>query len=312
MALINSVALTAVVLSNLYTAATGSLTYTSLTKEELVQKFINVDGDVEFFNIKASTHYADCTRYYTGGHTLGKAWLNDEVDGTLTDTYLLPDKGIMLSSGNPEDFDNNDSDQTSTKWYTDSNNLFDQDIHDQLDNPASVFDACYIEFDFKCTSEAYVPQISFEYMFGSEEYYEYAFTQYNDAFALLLNGQNIAKLPTTETDSDIVSINNVNYHVNTQYFHGNDPGTGWLPDPPEYLDSIGINYPNIEPDGFTVVLTAIGDPFQDPEKTNTIKIVVGDVGDGILDSWVLLSAGTFSCVDITEAPSISQQPSIGE
>eukprot|EP00984_Skeletonema_dohrnii_P019632 scaffold9439_cov72-Skeletonema_dohrnii-CCMP3373.AAC.2 len=28
---------------------------------------------------------------------------------------------------------------------------------------------------------------------------------------------------------------------------------------------------------------------------NTIKIVVGDVGDNALDSWVLLESGTFSC-----------------
>jgi hypothetical protein len=92
--------------------------------------------------------------------------------------------------------------------------------------------------------------------------------------------------------------------------HVTDPGTGWLPDP-DGVD-IGINYPNLEPDGFTVILTAIGDPWQDPDKTNTIKIVVGDVGDGILDSWVLLESGTFSCVDITDAPSISQKPSSGE
>jgi hypothetical protein len=89
-----------------------------------------------------------------------------------------------------------------------------------------------------------------------------------------------------------------------------DPGTGWMPDPVDV--ALGVNYPNLEPDGFTVILTAIGDPYQDPDQTNTIKIVVGDVGDGILDSWVLLSGGTFSCVDITDAPSISQQPSSGE
>lgn len=305
-----SAALAAVVLSNVAKPAMAALTYQSLSKEELIQKFISVDGDVEFFNIKASAHYDLCTRYYTGGHTLGKAWVDDVMNGTLTDDYLIPDEGIILSSGSPLDFESNDSDQETTIFRNDENNYFDMDLFKALNNPASIFDACYLQFEFKCTSEAYVPQISFKYMFGSEEYYEYVDSPFNDAFGLFLNGENIAKIPTSESDIDIVSINNVNYHLNTQYFHGNDPGTGMLPDPVGI--DIGINYPQLEPDGFTVVLTAIGDPYQDPTLTNKIKIVVGDTGDALLDSWVLLEAGTFSCVDITAAPSISQQPSSGE
>jgi hypothetical protein len=129
-------------------------------------------------------------------------------------------------------------------------------------------------------------------------------SQFNDAFALLLNGVNIARLPSTESDSDVVAINNVNYHLNRQYFHGNDPGTGDLADP--FHEDLGMIYPQIEPDGFTMILTAHGTPN---DSVNTIKIVVADVGDGILDSWVLLESGTFSCVDITEAPSISPAPS---
>ena len=301
MAPVNSAALAALVLSNFSTAAMASLTYTALSKEDLVKKFIAIDGDVQVSNIKASTHYDKCTRYYSGGNSMGFAWEKDKINGNLTDSYLIPDQGIILSTGNPLHFESNDSDQQTTQWYNSSGNFFDYDLYKTLNNPASVFDACYLQFDFKCTSDAYVPQISFEYMFGSEEYYEYVNSPFNDAFALILNGNNIAKLPTTETNTDVVSINNVNYHVNKQYFHGNDPGTGMLPDPAGI--EVGINYPQIEPDGFTVILTAVGDPYKDPLKSNRVKIVVGDVGDGILDSWVLLSAGSFSCVQLTKAPS---------
>ena len=66
--------------------------------------------------------------------------------------------------------------------------------------------------------------------------------------------------------------------------------------------------PTVEADGFTTILTAWGTPLSDPNAWNTIKLVVGDVGDSYLDSWVLLEGGTFSCVDITQAPSISTQP----
>ena len=239
---------------------------------------------------------------------MGYSYLNDD-NVTLTDAHLLPDEGIMLSSGDPLDFESNGSDQESTRWYSSGNLLQDADLAQAINNP-SIFDACYIEFDFKCTSDSYIPQVSFKYMFGSEEYYEYVNSAFNDAFALLLNGVNIAKLPASESNTDVVSINNVNYNLNRQYFHGNDPGTGYKPDPVH--DDLGMIYPQIEPDGFTIILTAYGVPLQNPAATNTIKIVVGDVGDGSLDSWVLLESGTFSCVDITEAPSISSQPSDGE
>ena len=301
-------ALAALVLSNLSTSAMSEMTFKEMDKENLVEKFISIDGDVEFSNIKASPHYKKCTRYYTGGHTMGYAWLNDD-NATLTDTYLLPDEGIILSSGDPRDFPSNDSDQETTRWYTKDTNYYDADLAATINNQ-NIYDACFLEFDFKCSGEGYVPQVSFKYLFGSEEYYEYVDSPYNDAFALLLNGVNIAKLPSSESESDVVSINNVNYHLNRQYFHGNDPGTGDKKDPVH--GDLGMIYPQIEPDGFTLIMTAHGIPHQNPQQTNTIKIVVGDVGDGVLDSWVLLQSGTFSCVDITEAPSVSLQPSNGE
>jgi hypothetical protein len=218
---VSSAAVAAVVLSNVFTVTTAGLVYTEMTKEELIEKFIASDAEIDITNIKASPIYDKCTRYFTGGHTMGYAWENDVMDGTLTDTYLLPEEGILLSSGNPLDFESNDSDQQTTKWYTPDNNYFDLDLYKQMTNAASVFDACWISFDFKCTTEAYVPKITFDYFFGSEEYYEYVDSPFNDAFALLLNDVNIAKLPTTESDTNIVSINNVNYHMNTEYFHGN-------------------------------------------------------------------------------------------
>jgi hypothetical protein len=321
MALINMAGLAALLVANLPSLAlsatadsadseSGALEFSQLSPADLVEKFINPQGDVVVTNVKASPHYSKCTRYYTGGHSMGYAWLNDD-NVTLTDVHLLPDEGIMLSSGDPMHFESNDSDQQTTRWYDANSYLWDADLASEINNNR-IYDACYIEFDFKCPGEGYVPQVSFKYMFGSEEYYEYVDSVYNDAFALLLNGVNIARLPTTESDSDVVSINNVNYHMNRQYFHGNDPGTGYAADPMH--NDLGMIYPQIEPDGFTLILRAQGSPYDDPGATNRIKIVVGDVGDGILDSWVLLESGTFSCAATTEAPSasVSSAPSSGE
>ncbi len=106
-----------------------------------------------------------------------------------------------------------------------------------------------------------------------------------------MNGENIAKLPDGETE---VTINNVNHYVNTEYFIGND-----------ISEAAGIQYPKIEADGFTTHLVAKGSPHND---WNTIKLVVADVADRILDSYVLLEAGSFTCVERTQAPSMSLEP----
>lgn len=72
----------------------------NVTNAGLKDKFIDSNGDVIFGNVKASTHSAQCMKAFTNGHSLGK------IIGT--DTFLVPDKGIILSSGKPSDFNMND------------------------------------------------------------------------------------------------------------------------------------------------------------------------------------------------------------
>ena len=86
-----------------------------------------------------------------------------------------------------------------------------------------------------------------------------------------MNGDNIALVPDSDTP---VTINNVNYKLNAEYFIGNE------------LEGRDENnrvapYMKIEADGFTTVLTATATP---QEGWNEIKLVIGDVADGILDS----------------------------
>jgi hypothetical protein len=57
-----------------------------------------------------------------------------------------------------------------------------------------------------------------------------------------------------------------------------------------------IVYPHIEADGFTNILTAMGEPNPDPLAWNTMKLIVADVGDAKLDSWVVLERDSFTCV----------------
>ena len=269
-------------------------------------------GQIQFDNIEASGH--DCFKRFANGHAMGQ--------NVLTGEDLIPESGVIMSSGDPEDFCWNDSDQNSGNFLEGGDTHLTAVVQ-QESRYSQTFDACVIEFDFKCDEAGMVsaPEFSFRYVWGSEEYYEYVSSAFNDAFAFFLNGENIAKLPDGVTD---VSINNVNHYTNEEFFIGNDVSE-WP----------GIQYPKIEADGFTTHLTARGYP-KETQEWNHIKLVcecmkfspstslhsstyiilcillallaVADTADHILDSYVLLEAGSFSCVDNTQAPSMSSAP----
>lgn len=150
----------------------------------------------------------------------------------------------------------------------------------------ATFDACVLQFDFVPASN----QISFNYVFGSEEYPEFVNSNFNDVFGFFITGpnpgggnyaqQNIAIVPGTPGIP--VSINNVNQFSYNQYYIGNIGGQ------------------TIQYDGFTTVLAATAAVV--PCSTYTLKLGVADVFDGIYDSGVflqensLVSGGPLSAV----------------
>ena len=125
-------------------------------------------------------------------------------------------------------------------------------------------------------SENEVTNVTFQYIFASEEYNEFVDSPFNDAFAFFLNGENIALLPGTNTP---VTVNTINNGDNAELFNDNGTTLGDpTPFPTEY-------------DGFTVVLTAEG--TIQPDGTNTFKLVIADNSDTSLDSAVFLAENSF-------------------
>lgn len=143
----------------------------------------------------------------------------------------------------------------------------------------TLFDAAILEFDFVPLSDT----VKFKYVFGSEEYMEFATSSFNDVFGFFISGpnpiggvytnQNIALIPSTATP---VSINNVNGGANATYYFDNENPSG-----------LTIQY-----DGFTVPLTAIAPVICG--SSYHIKIAISDAGDGSWDSGVFLEAGSFA------------------
>ena len=189
--------------------------------------------------------------------------------------------GIILSSGDISSVPGpNTSDSTSTDTLTGG------DPQLTLMSGFPTFNATSLEFDFTAPASS---QVSFQYVFSSEEYNEWVWTTYNDIFAFFLNGQNIALLP----DTTPVSINTVNcdnpYNPalgqNCALFINNscvDLPAGAFPCP-------GVV--DTEMDGLTVVLTASGPLLP---GTNHIRLAIADAGDPVYDSNVFIRAGSFS------------------
>ena len=76
-------------------------------------------------------------------------------------------------TGDPGDFCANDSDQSTKNWFKGG----DADLTavvQKMNSYLYTYDACAIEFEFQCGGgeELVDPRISFNYIFGSEEYYE--------------------------------------------------------------------------------------------------------------------------------------------
>ncbi|MDD3688393.1 MAG: choice-of-anchor L domain-containing protein, partial [Bacteroidales bacterium] len=138
----------------------------------------------------------------------------------------------------------------------------------------TTYDASIIEFDFVPASDV----ITFEYVFGSEEYEEFVGMNLNDAFAFFVSGgpegyanENVAIIPGVGVP---VTINNVNSTTNSSY----------------YINNIGGA--DLQYDGLTVTLTATIDVTEC--ESYHIKLAIADVGDVLYDSGVFLKAGSFS------------------
>jgi gliding motility-associated-like protein len=150
---------------------------------------------------------------------------------------------------------------------------------------ANVTNGIVIEFDFVATGN----QLEFNYIFGSEEYPEFAppnSSAFNDVFGFFLSGAglagpftngavNLATIPGTTTP---VSINNVNAITNNAYYQNNGGGLAY---------GTAIEY-----DGTTTLLTAFSELICG--ETYHIKLGVANVGDQGWDSGVFIEGGSFT------------------
>jgi gliding motility-associated-like protein len=189
------------------------------------------------------------------------------------------ESGVVLSTGrlqNVEGPNNTLSDDDASNWEGDL------DLENAL-NETGTINATILEFDFKAVAS----QISFRYIFASEEYQENNSNtcRFSDLFGFLIRpavGQNqyenIAVVPDTFTPVKVTTV--------TPGVPGSCP-----PQNETYFGSFnGPNAP-INFNGQTTILTATANVI--PNETYHVKLVIADEQNYRYDSAVFLEAGSF-------------------
>ncbi len=163
----------------------------------------------------------------------------------------------------------------------------------------TTHDATVLEFDFIPSSTV----VTFDYVFASEEYNEWANKSFNDVFGFFMNGQNIALVPGTSTPVSIDTVNGGNPFgtspQNSKYYlcNANDScslavGSGWS----------ATRFNELEMDGLTVVFTVTA--TVNPGVINRIKFAIADAGDSKFDSAVFIREGSFGSKCLPSVPPV--------
>lgn len=132
---IPSLSLSPTISANPRTDEKKCMIFDTMPADELIRNiFIDTDGQVDFRNVVASNHA--CYLHFYNGHEMGHH--------KITGEQLIPQEGIILSTGKPEDFCWNDSDEMTTQWRTsgdaDLTNLLQQtETYDAVSSQYVVF-----------------------------------------------------------------------------------------------------------------------------------------------------------------------------
>ena len=229
--------------------------------------------------------------------------------GTSNSSFLNISDGIVLSTGDVNIIDPNHVGYV----FQPPNNVSDPDLLNVANevppllpppftnsfSVSSINDVAILEFEFIPNS----PTLSFDYAFGSLEYFEFENTEFNDVFGFFISGPgitgpyssplsypngsiNLATVPAFSPDLPItVSSVNDTTPFNQQYFIDNRPNQSNLS----------------EVKGLTEVFTATATVI--PGQTYHIRLAIADGSDNNYNSFIWLAGGSFLSSDFS--PTVS-------
>lgn len=159
-----------------------------------------------------------------------------------------------------------------------------------------INDKAILEFDFVSSGDV----LSFNYVFGSDEYNEWINSQFNDVFAFFLSGPGItgdfsspADFPGGSINIAIVPNSNPELPITISSVNGGINGS-------LYIDNTAGGE-NILLDGYTVLLTATYPVICG--ETYHMRLAIADGSDASLKSSVVFQEGSFDvATDISLTP----------
>ncbi len=264
-------------MSNGATVFEGFQGFWECTSEECQQ--------LDEITIQTGSSPADIVQSVVSGQT-SITITNINCDNTALGTFeagpntdLGLEKGILLTSGSAAQASNPGAFFASTAVNTPGDT--DLDYLSQINgNNSESRDACIVEMDVFASTD----EITFEYIFGSEEYPNFVNSPYNDIFAFLVSGpgivgdpnianqQNIATLP----DGTFIQINSVNFLNNWEYFRDNQNGQS-------------VAYGGLTSDSIGVKKSLTARVQTIPCNTYHLKLAIADRQDNAYDSGVFIS-----------------------
>lgn len=203
------------------------------------------------------------------------SYIGDPTASSFFDSIHIGDavlqSGILLTSG-----DGTPGTTNTLSSYSDANGQAgDTDLDDVIDfafsGAGASQDATILTFQVDVTDPSIV-SLSFDLMFGSDEYPEYSSSSFVDIAAVFVNGTNAAFFGGSALRPLSVLDQNLSY------FQNNQDG------------SLATEY-----DGISLNLT-VWAPVQ--QGINTIKIAIADTGDQIYDSGLFVSNLQGSTVNV--------------
>ncbi|APH38604.1 hypothetical protein BHR79_03285 [Methanohalophilus halophilus] len=212
----------------------------STTEEDLVNILLGENSNVTVSNITV-TGSNQAIGQFSNGESLGFDTGVVMTSGLVSDVPKSMDTEIDTNLGEPGDAD--------------------------LDTliGGNTNDAAVLEFDFVPEKSA----ITFNYRFASDDFpYDY-----DDAFGLFVNGENIALLP----NGDVVAVTTIK---GTEYYDGSNLNNAFS--------------------GSSIVLSAEAAVAAD--ELNHMKFAIADTGDSWVDSGVFIESDSFISNNAPNAP----------
>ncbi|MEL7167569.1 MAG: choice-of-anchor L domain-containing protein, partial [Pseudomonadota bacterium] len=175
------------------------------------------------------------------------------------------DTGVILSTGNAESFTNSSGDANQSA--STSANTTGQNNNAQFNAAAGAptRDAAYLDVDFIPDGDV----MTMQFVFASEEYPEFANSQYQDFVGVWINGAQV-DVAVGDGDTDPGNINSAS-NINL------------------FVDNTNSDF-NTEMDGFTVTMTLTIPVNKD--ALNSIRIGIADVADSSYDSNLLIAGNS--------------------